>query len=219
MAAYTFDQIAVHTQDQWYRAIMNIMREDSSILEVMPWSFWGVGKKLQYEWEKTRPTVQEYDDDDTLTEYTGDDMDVESYLKRVGHQFALENFQTGTMQDAESNAYLKGARAFGEKLRSRAYAGISTSVAIGTGSATKGVDAVVPSARTRAGVGSLKFNDTGDLLQYKAPGDTAYGTAVAVTADLAVAHHYLFSGNKSFHIHLLFTNLEVKENVDGCGRD
>ncbi len=223
MTVYSFSDISKHTPEKLLVAIMNIMRQDRSFMDICPFSGWGTGKVEKYLWELTRPTIQEYDEDDTINETVGTDIEVETYLKQLAHQFAVENLHLGAMTNAESNGIVKAARAFGDKFAARAFNGVSTSVAIGTGSGTKGIDAVIPSARTRAGVGSLKWDDTAKTLQYKAPGDTAYGTALTVSADLSSAHDYLFSANKSWFIWVTFDfsdstglgNWEYTDTTDG----
>ena len=201
---YTFDDIALSTRELLHAAAINTMLEDSDFLRMSPQLYWGAGRYVQYVHTTAFPAAQAYDDDDTINETAATRHEVQVYLKRYANQFALENFQLGTMTAAEANALSDAARGLSYKLRGDVINGVSTSVAIGTGSGTKGVDAVIPGPRTPAGVGSLKFNDTGDLLQYKAPGDSAYGTALAVTADLSTAHHYLYSGNPSYWIMITF---------------
>ena len=205
MTAYTMDQIAKFTPELLHQAVINTLLENSPILRTVPMQFWGVeGKYAKYTQTWTLPASQQYDDGDTINETVATRYEVEAYIKRYANQFAIENFQRGSMSNAAATSLADGSRSVGNLIRDDLITGVNTTVAIGTGSATKGVDGVIPGPRTRAGVGSLKFNDTGDLLQYAAPGDSDYGTAVAVAADLNSNHHFLRSNNKTWWIMITF---------------
>lgn len=59
------------------------------------------------------------------------------------------------------------------------------------------VDALVaasPYIRTRESVGEIKYTHSGTLVQFRAPGDTEFGTAVAAASD---ANYTLYSGDPS----------------------
>lgn len=204
MAAYTFDDIALNTPELMHRAVINALREHSDFLNLLDWRFWGTGRYVQYTRMITEPDAQVYDDDDTINETASTRKEFQAYLKRYGIQFAIENFQSGTMQDAEMNGILDAARGLGKDIRTDFLTAESMAETIGATAGTAGVDDIIPCPHMPAGLGYLDFDDTADTIRFKAPGDADYGTAVDCSLNLSSAHDYLYSENKNYWVRITF---------------
>lgn len=127
----------------------------------------------------------------TITESTGEDERVHVPKREAAADFYVDLFSQlnqSAMVSAFDRQALKKFKAAGRTLAENVInGGYVTGFTAGAFPSGDYVDALVSAApyqdSNRFGPGSLKYTHTGTFLQYRAPGDRDYGTAVACASD------------------------------------
>ncbi|MCU0292542.1 MAG: hypothetical protein MUF10_11245 [Thermoanaerobaculaceae bacterium] len=201
MTAYplTWAEAVKMTNHALTRSVFNTFINEYPFLASIPLDLWPGGDELKYTQTATLPTVAGVDETSTFEATKGTKRELWVRLAQCGGQIEDPIFLVSTVGneiDLARESVKDLVRAYARYLATQLITGAFSSVAIGTTAGTKGVDACSPGPRTdgKKGAGCLKFNDTGDYFYYKAPGDSDYGTGVAVAAD---GTYVLRSANES----------------------
>lgn len=163
-----------------------------------------------------------YGDQDTgpVEESVGSDDVVSVPLRRIVGDIRVdrlvEDFTSGAARDKQ---FLKKVKATARKVQDKIINGAHTTGHTLTGSAAMAAIAASPAVEYspwldsgRRGPGSIKYTHSGQLWQFRAPGDTDYGTAVAATTN---GTYTLTSFNKSYYIRVTITTASAGANGEG----
>lgn len=186
MAIVTWANAIKYSNDELMKAILYGAQEQDQIFAALPFNPWLGGKSYKWNQVTTLPTSAWREVTDTLSSTAGTELERHGYLKEIyvqkqvppRHEAPLEN--TGISQRAK-NIY-KMALSVGKELREAIFAGSSVSVAIGGTTPALHVGRVEASPNHPTGLGYLKFTNATNMLQYKAPGSSSYGTAVDISS-------------------------------------
>ena len=208
--AFVIPEALKRAQNPMLRGILRSIAttdEMSSLIAIEPVD----GTSIKLDREGTLPSTEFIADAGTTTEEsTGTDDVPEVQFRRIVGNLDIDNLAAGTGGDSQAE---KVNRLLGKKSKATwrlmkdklINGGHTTGHTFGTlsGSVTGiavAVDSMTYSAHldsTRRGPGSIKYTHTGTFWSFRAPGDIAYGTPVAVAGDSTVT---LKSHNPSFFI-------------------
>lgn len=158
-----------------------------SVLPFVPKS----GEGFSFEREVSTGSFAAVAPGSTVTESTGRTEKVTVSQREYTADFFVPNFAQSLMSDRvsqiEQQTMLK-LKAAGATLAGKVVTGnsISTTATMESFQAGPYVDAVVqasPFIRERSGAGEIKYTHTGTFIQFRAPGDPDFGTAVAAASD------------------------------------
>jgi len=162
------------------------------------------GNAWEYTREKALPSIAMIADTATsVSESTGSDEMIAQQLREMCSDFYVKNFAQELMSDQVSQfdrQAMKKMKAAGRLLSNKIITGdfLGTTIVVGAFDTGAYVDAMTACSgymdSNREGPGSLKYTHSGTLLQFRAPGDVDYGTAVACATD---GSYTLYSSNPS----------------------
>lgn len=202
-APLTWAEAAKLAPSTLYRGIVNLFVDEYPFLAGIPITPWPGGKSYEYTQNQSLPTIAGVDETSTIESTKSVRRTLKCRLAQRGGQIENPVFLSSTMdnvldQDAEAIQDLVRAYAI-DRANLVINGAFNGAVTIDATGGTGGVDACTPGPRLDVldGVGYIFFNDTGDYFSFKAPGDSDYGTPVAVAAD---GTYLLRSLNESLYV-------------------
>jgi hypothetical protein len=199
--ALTLQQIRAGVRDPMTGAAIDVLRTTDELLNVLPWR--GLGDRSVYPYKRrvANPAVTWSARDAALSD-TNAFKEVE-IIGRTARATARQSIDLSNAGDAGGVPAVMGkktagalqamAQAIGNKLIT-GDRGLTGAIPAGSSLAvTNGfsITAVGPNILSDRGTGSLKYTHSGTLVQFRAPGELEYGTAVAIsTSTVAKVYGY-----------------------------
>jgi hypothetical protein len=188
MAIFTWSEAVKASQDHLIGKLLYASMEDDPIFPLLPLSWWPGGKTVQWNQITSLPTASWRDATDSMSSTAGASIQRYTRLKEVYVQEQVPPRHVEPLSDQYSQlARIQNdmALAYGQAVRGVMVDGARMSVAIGATATSNGIDGVeLGPGHNTTGTGYLKFDDTADTIQYKAPGSSSYGATVDASSDL-----------------------------------
>ncbi len=188
MSQTLFDAMK-RSRNEYQTMLLRQIATSSELFGVMPFVP-KAGEGFEYDREVSVGSFRFINPGGTVQESTGTTEHLVIGKREATADFYVPNFAQDNMGDildpleAQTRMKLKAA---GRTLAGKFVTGASingfTSEAFQSGPYVDALVAASPFVRDRAEAGELKYTHTGTFLQFRAPGDTEFGTAVACTTD------------------------------------
>jgi hypothetical protein len=215
MAIFTWAEAVKASQDHFIGQLLYASMEDDPLFPLLPMKWWPGGKTVQWNQITSLPTATWRDATDSMSSTAGASIQRYTRLKEVYVQEQVPPRHINPLSDQYSQlARIQNdmALSFGQGVRDAVLAGERMTVAIGGTAASNGIDGVeIGPGHNTAGVGYLKFDDTADTIQYKAPGSSSYGATVSTSSDL---HSVAVYDGDDTSLYILLT-MDVSDSEGG----
>lgn len=208
--------MAIFTFAEWskfvpplYQAFFNTVINKDPWFRFLPTAMWGGGTHIENTIKVGNPTISSLSEGGTVTESAGSYAKMFTYLSELGGQTAVDVHSNanylGMAGNNEARAYADLAEAYAIKVRDLGINGgymteanVTLNTLVTGGATNNGIDSVdAVSCAMPKGSAALKFDDTADTLEFRAPGSVTYGTAVDVSGGDGA--YTLYDGENSLH--------------------